>query len=418
MKRRTVLFSVLVLGFAGTAFLPPVRSAVDETYQQIALVVDVLQHIREQYVEDVDQKKLIYGAAAGMARTLDPFSQFMEPDDHKEMKTETQGQFGGLGIRIAVRDGWLTVITPMPETPAYRLGILPGDKIVKIEGDVTQGLAVEDAVQRLRGKPGTKVSITIMREGDKEPRDFTITREIIKILSVRSALLEGNIGYVKLNEFIETSQTDMRKALKELKEKGMASLVLDLRNDPGGLLTSAVDVTKLFVGDSKIVVYTQGRAQPRQDFFADSHAPFSDIPMAVLVNGGSASASEIVTGALQDHKRAVIIGSETFGKGSVQSVIPLDDGSALRLTVAKYYTPNGRSIHRDEKTKVGGITPDIVIPVSKETESKLYIQGDEIYSKDKAPQSVVKEADRVKDEVLERATQILKAEAVFQGMKK
>lgn len=418
MKKRSVLLALFGATLAVAAVFSPVRSAVDDTYQQIKLVVDVLQHIREQYVEDVDQKKLIYGAAAGMARTLDPFSQFMEPDDHKEMKTETQGQFGGLGIRIAVRDGWLTVITPMPETPAYRLGILPGDKIVKIEGEITQGLGVEDAVKKLRGKPGTKVSISILREGEKEPRDFTITREVIKILSVRSTLLDGKIGYVKLNEFIETSEDDMRKALKDLTGQGMTSLILDLRNDPGGLLTAAVDVSKLFVGDSKIIVYTQGRSQPRQDFFADAKAPYGEIPLAVLVNGGSASASEIVTGALQDHKRAVVIGSETFGKGSVQSVIPLDDGSALRLTVAKYYTPNGRSIHRDEKTKKGGITPDIVIAVSKETEAKLYTQGDEIYSKDKPPQSVVKEEDRVKDEVLERATQILKAEAVFQGMKK
>lgn len=417
MKNRSVLISILAVGF-GVAILPPVRSAADNTYQQIKLVVDVLQHIREQYVEEVDQKKLIYGAAAGMARTLDPFSQFMEPDAHKEMKTETHGEFGGLGIRIAVREGWLTVITPLPETPAYRLGILPGDKIVKIEGEVTQGLGVEDAVKQLRGKPGTKVKITVAREGDKEPRDFTITREIIKIKSVRSTMLDDKIGYVKLNEFIETSEEDMRKALKSLDAGGMKSLVLDLRNDPGGLLTAAVDVSKLFIGDSKIIVFTQGRAQPRQDFFADSKAPYGSLPIAVLVNGGSASASEIVTGALQDHKRAIIIGSETFGKGSVQSVIPLDDGSALRLTVAKYFTPSGRSIHRDEKTKKGGITPDIVISVSKETESKLYIQGDEIYSKDKPPQSIVKEEDRVTDEVLERATQILKAEAVFQEMKK
>lgn len=418
MKKRSILLAVLLAGGVVTAVLPPVRSAVDDSYQQIKLVVDVLQHVREQYVEEVDQKKLIYGAAAGMARTLDPFSQFMEPEDHKEMKTETQGQFGGLGIRIAIRDGWLTVITPMPDTPAYRLGILPGDKIVKIEGDVTQGLGVEEAVQRLRGKPGTKVTIGILREGEKEPRDFTITREIIKILSVRSTLLDGKIGYVKLSEFIETSDADMLKALKALDEKGMSSLVLDLRNDPGGLLTAAVDVGKLFIGDSKIIVYTQGRSQPRQDFFADSKAPYADLPMAVLVNGGSASASEIVTGALQDHQRAVVVGSETFGKGSVQSVIPLDDGSALRLTVAKYYTPSGRSIHRDEKTKKGGITPDIVIPVAKETEAKLYMQGDEIYSKDKPPQSVVKEVDRVKDDVLERATQILKAEAVFHPTKR
>jgi carboxyl-terminal processing protease len=417
MKKK-VIVAAMVAGLVATGLFRPVRSAVDDTYRQIRLLVDILQLVREQYVEEVDQKKLVYGAASGMARTLDPFSQFMEPEDHKEMKTETQGQFGGLGIRIGLRDGWLTVITPMPETPAYRLGILPGDKIVKIEGEITQGLGVEDAVQKLRGKPGTKVTISIVREGDKDPRDFTITREIIKIQSVRSTLLDGKIGYVKLNEFIETSEADMRKALKGLEQQGMVSLILDLRNDPGGLLSSAVEVSKLFLGDSKIITYTQGRSQPRQDFFADGKAPYSSIPMAVLVNGGSASGSEIVTGALQDHKRAVIIGSETFGKGSVQSVIPLDDGSALRLTVAKYYTPSGRSIHRDEKTKKGGITPDIVIDVSKETEAKLYAQGDEIYAKDKTPQSAVKETERVKDDVLERATQILKAEAVFQQMKK
>jgi len=415
MKKPKILWPVAVLGFALLAVLPPVRSAVDETYQQIELLVDVLQHIREQYVDEVDQKKVVYGAAAGMARVLDPFSQFMEPEAHTEMKTETHGAFGGLGIRIASRDGWLTVITPMPDTPAFRLGILPGDKIIKIEGEVTQGMGVEDAVERLRGKPGTKVTITIAREGDKEPRDFVITREVIKIESVKSRLLDNKIGYVKLNEFMETSLDDMAKALRSLREQGITALVLDLRNDPGGLLTSAVDVTKLFVGDSKLIVYTQGRTSPRQDFFADAKAPFGDLPMAVLVNGGSASGSEIVTGALQDHHRAVIIGSETFGKGSVQSVIPLQDGSALRLTIAKYYTPSGRCVHRDEKTKKGGITPDIVVEVTRETEAKLQMQGDELYAKGKAPISTVKVEDRVKDEVLERAVQVLKAESVFRG---
>ena len=416
-RRKTGSVLVLALGIVAGAWIAPARSAVEDGFRQIALLVDLLQTIRDQYVDDVEQKTVVYGAAAGMARVLDPFSQFMEPAALKEMRTETQGQFGGLGIRIAVRDNWLTVITPMPDTPAYRLGVLPGDKIIQIESTSTQGMGVEDAVNLLRGKPGTKVTVHIAREGDKEPRVFTITREIIKIQSVRSALLEPTIGYVRLNEFIETSAADLGKSLKELKAKGMRSLVLDLRNNPGGLLSSAVDVSKLFLADGKLIVYTQGRAQPRQDFVADSRAPFGDVPLAVLVNGGSASASEIVTGAVQDHRRGVIIGSETFGKGSVQSVIPLEDGSALRLTVAKYYTPAGRSIHRDEKTKAGGVTPDIVIAVSKETEAKLYAQADEIYSKDKAPRSVVKEEERVKDEVLERAVQILKAEAVFHAGK-
>lgn len=407
----------MAAGIVAGAWIAPARSAVEDGFRQIALLVDILQTIREQYVDDVEQKTVVYGAAAGMARVLDPFSQFMEPAALKEMRTETQGQFGGLGIRIAVRDNWLTVITPMPDTPAYRLGVLPGDKIIQIENTSTQGMGVEDAVNLLRGKPGTKVTVHIAREGDKEPRVFTITREIIKIQSVRSVLVEPAIGYIRLSEFIETSAADLGKALKELKAKGMRSLVLDLRNNPGGLLSSAVDVSKLFLADGKLIVYTQGRVQPRQDFLADSRAPFGDVPLAVLVNGGSASASEIVTGAVQDHRRGVIIGSETFGKGSVQSVIPLEDGSALRLTVAKYYTPAGRSIHRDEKTKAGGVTPDIVIAVSKETEAKLYAQADEIYSKDKAPRSVVKDEDRVKDEVLERAVQILKAEAVFHAGK-
>lgn len=409
------LSAFLVLG--GVA-VPAVRSAVDATYEQIKLLVDVLQLVREQYVEEVDQKNLIYGALSGMARTLDPFSQFMEPSAHSEMKTETQGQFGGLGIRIAIRDGWLTVITPMPDTPAYRQGILPGDRIVKIEETITQGMTVEDAVGRLRGKPGTKVAIGVMREGDKEPRMFTFTREIIKIQSVKSMMMEGSIGYLRLSEFIETSNDDLLKAAKDLKAKGMTSLILDLRNNPGGLLDSAVNVSKLFLGGEKLIVYTQGRAQPRKDFFSAEKAPFEDLPLAVLVNGGSASASEIVTGALQDQRRAIILGSETFGKGSVQSVIPLEDGSALRLTVAKYYTPSGRSIHRDEKTKKGGITPDIVIAVSRDAEAKLQAQSEEIFGKDRAPQSVVKAEDQVRDEILDRAVQILKAEAVFQGMKR
>lgn len=419
MKRRS---RWLVAGAAGAfavgAMITPLRSAVDDTYQQVKLLVDILQLIREQYVEDVDQKQVVYGAAAGMARALDPFSQFMEPEPYSEMKRETQGQFGGLGIRIAVRDGWLTVITPMPDTPAYRLGILPGDKIVKIEGEITQGIGVEDAVKRLRGKPGTKVSLSVLREGEKDPRDFTITREIIKILSVKSNMLEGKIGYVRLNEFIETSANDLGKALNKLKADGMSSLILDLRNNPGGLLNSAVDVTKMFLGNSQLVTYTQGRASPRQDFYADAKAPFIDLPMAVLVNGGSASGSEIVTGALQDQRRAVIVGAETFGKGSVQSVIPLEGGPALRLTVAKYYTPSGRSIHRDEKTKKGGITPDIVIEVTREQEAKLQSQSEEQFGKDRPARSIVKDEERVRDEVLERAIQILKAEAVFHQMKR
>jgi carboxyl-terminal processing protease len=413
MKRRSRLVILAAALAVVVSYMPAVRSNVNETYEQIKLLVDVLQHIKEQYVETVDQKNLIYGAAAGMVRTLDPFSQFMEPEAHREMKTETAGQFGGLGIRIAVREGWLVVITPLPNTPAYRLGILPGDRIVKIEDEVTQGMSLGDAVQKLRGKPKTKVSISVLREGEKEPREYSIVREIINIQSVRYTMLDGGVGYVRLFEFIEPSVPDMTKALKDLEGQGMKSLVLDLRNDPGGLLTSAVDTSKLFLGDNKLIVYTQGRVQPRQEFRADSRAPYPSLPMAVLVNRGSASGSEIVAGAMQDQHRAVIIGSRTFGKASVQSIIALDDGSALRLTTAKYYTPSGRLIHRDEKSKEGGILPDIVIEMTPDVEMKLQAQSEEIYAKDRKPESAVKAEERVKDEVLERAAEILRAQALF-----
>lgn len=418
MTKRRLALLVSTSAFLVLTLFPPVRSSVNSAYEQIKLVVDVLQYIKEQYVEEANTKTLIYGAAAGMVRTLDPFSQFMEPEAHKEMKTETEGEFGGLGIRIAVRDGWLVVMTPLPETPAYRLGILPGDKIVRIEGESTQGITVMDAVKKLRGKPKTKVTITILREGVPDPKDYVVTREIIKIESVKYEMKSDGIGYLRLAEFIEPSVMDISKALKELKAKGMTSLVFDLRNNPGGLLTSAVDVSKLFLGGNKLIVYTQGRSSPRQDFRADSTAPFSDLPLVLLVNHGSASASEIVSGAVQDHRRGLIIGSQTFGKGSVQSIIALDDASALRLTTAKYYTPLGRSIHRDEKSKTGGITPDIMIEIPKEMEAKLYAQAEEVYAKDKSPQSAVKQEEQVKDEALSHAIEVLKARALFEGVKK
>ncbi len=418
MKKNRLAFLLSGAALLLVTQLPPVRSNVNQAYEQIKLLVDVLQHVREQYVEDVDQKKLIYGAAAGIVRTLDPFSQFMEPEAHKEMKTETSGQFGGLGIRIAVRDGWLTVITPLPDTPAYRMGVLPGDKIVMIEGESTQGISLSDAVEKLRGKPKTKVTISVVREGENEPREFTIMRDVIRIESVKARMLNDSVGYIRLMEFIEPSVSDMQKSLKSLRAQGMKSLVLDLRNNPGGLLTSAVDVVKLFMGDGKLIVYTQGRAQPRHEFRSDSRAAYGDLPLAVLVNRGSASGSEIVAGAFQDQRRAIIIGGNTFGKASVQSIIGLDDGSALRLTTAKYYTPSGRSIHRDEGKKEGGILPDIVIDVPREIEAKLQSQSEEIYAKDKSPQSAVKEDERVRDEVLERAVEILKAQALFEKIQK
>lgn len=414
MKKKTLL-KTLVL----TALLAPIltgrplTAALDQTYEQIKLLVEVFQHIRQDYVDEIDPKSLIYGAAAGMVAKLDPFSQFLEPDERKEMQTETEGQFGGIGIRITIRDGWLMVITPLPDTPAYKAGILPGDRIVRVDGISTKDMTLTDAVKKLRGAPKSKVAITIAREGEKEPIDFTLVRENITIQTIRSRMLTDHTGYVRISEFIEPTVHDMEKALSTLSDQGMTNLVIDLRNNPGGLLSVAVDVTKDFLDDHKLIVYTEGRASPRQEFRADAKAPYAKTPLVVLVNRGSASGAEIVAGAFQDHKRAIIIGGETFGKGSVQSVLSLSEGSGLRLTTAKYYTPSGRSIHRDTKTGKGGITPDIVIDIPHETEAKLQAQSEELYARNRQPKPAVKKEEIVKDEVLERALQILKAREIL-----
>ncbi len=416
MRRKYLGIGLLGVFLLATVFMSglPQRAvqAAEETYEKIRLLVDVISLIEEHYVEPVETKKVVYAAASGMTKALDPFSQFMEPELHKEMKTETEGQFGGLGIRISIKDNILTVVTPLPGTPAYRLGILPGDKIIKIEGESTEGITIDQAIKKLRGTPGTQVAITVMREGGKEPVDYTVTREWIKLESVRSKIVDKDIGYIRLIEFSAPTSKDLDNALKELEGNNMKSLILDLRNNPGGLLNSAYEVTKKFLGDDKMIVYTQGRRpEQKQEFRADKNGPYQNLTLVVLVNKGSASGSEIVAGALQDHKRAVIIGSQTFGKASVQSVFPLSDGSALRLTTAKYYTPAGRVIHDK------GITPDIVVEVSKETEGKLMVQEEMLYAKDKEPESAIKK-DTVEDTILKRAVELIRAKEIFSGIDK
>ncbi len=428
MKRRLIIFSGVLAASALLLNNPRILNAADQTYEDMKMLVEVMNLIRDNYVQSVESKKLVYGAASGMVRGLDPFSQFLEPDAHKEMKTETEGEFGGLGIRIAIRDSILTVITPLPGTPAYRQGVLPGDRIIKINGDTTQDITIEMAVKKLRGVPGSKITLTIGHDGEKELKDFTLTRELIKIESIKSKMLTTDTGYIRLSEFTQRSAIDFDAALKGLKTKGMKAVIVDLRNNPGGLLNVAVDVCRLFIGGNKLIVYTEGRRQPKQEFRADGQAPYTGLPMVILVNRGSASGSEIFAGCLQDYHRAVILGSETFGKGSVQSVIPLADGSGLRLTTAKYYTPSGRTFHRDEKTGKGGIIPDIVIDVSREVEIKLQAQDEEIFGKPKATGAPAteskdkKEKDKDKDgpvvdEALERAQQILQTREIFNKMK-
>jgi len=421
MKRALIATAVLAV----LAVRPAYAANADRTYEQLKLLIDVLGFVQDNYVDEPETQKLIYGAASGMVRTLDPYSQFMEPEIHREMKTETEGQYAGVGLRLTFHEDWLTVQTPMPGSPAYRLGVLPNDRLMEIDGVSTKDMSMSDALRTLRGAPGTKVKLKLERgpddgqDGDWKTVIVDITRELVKIESTLSMKLDAGVGYLRIAEFSAKTADDTADALRKLKKDGATSLVLDLRNNPGGLLSAAVEVASMFLGEGKLVVYTQGRkADSRQDFSAGAKAPYPVLPLVVLINSGSASGSEIVAGATQDHKRAVVVGARSFGKASVQSLIPLPDGSGLRLTVARYYTPAGRSIHRDEKAKTGGITPDIVVPVTPENEAKLYAQWEMIYAKDKKPHSVVKTEDLVRDDALDRAVELLKARDVLGALKR
>jgi carboxyl-terminal processing protease len=351
----TGLLLALTLSLGGTGATKSTEQAT--TYEQLKLFTEVLSIVQSQYVDEVPPRDLIYSAIRGTLRGLDAHSSFLDPEMYREMQVETSGTFGGLGIEITLRDDVLTVVSPIDGTPAYRAGIHAGDRIVRIEGISTKDMSLADAVKRMRGKPGSKVTISILREGWPEPRDFTITREQIRVQSVRSQELEPGIGYIRLRQFQEQSPHDLEGALDKFTKTGkVQGLILDLRNDPGGLLTAAVEVSEKFLEEGKLIVYTEGRVRNQSmRFTAHSKRPYLDFPMVVLVNQGSASASEIVAGALQDWGRAIVLGTQTFGKGSVQTIIPLSDGSGLRLTTAKYYTPKGRSIHGK------GITPDILV---------------------------------------------------------
>ncbi len=353
-----VIGGVLVfLSVATVAICQIDRKVKDDLYAQIELYSYALTTIQADYVEEKTPKDLIYGSLRGMLSSLDPHSQFLDPDEYKELKTETQGKFGGLGIEISIRDGLLTIITPLEDTPAWRAGIKAGDHIVKIEQELTRDLTLDDAVKKLRGKPGTEVKLTVLREGADKLLDFTIVREIIQIQDVKNTqILQDHIGYIRLTEFREDSATAFRKALDDLTQQGADSMILDLRNNPGGLLNVAINITEEFLAQGEIIVSTKGRRLSQNTITRSTNKThLVSWPMVVLINEGSASGSEILAGALQDNKRAIILGTKSFGKGSVQSVIPLPDGSGLRLTTSKYFTPSGRSIHGI------GIEPDIVV---------------------------------------------------------
>lgn len=359
LRRKNILITLIVIVVLSTTVAMgwAVQSFARAAAGPLKTFTDALAIVYDKYVEDVEVKDLVYHALEGMLSGLDPHSGFMSPEIMRELNVDTRGRFGGLGIEITVRDNYIYVISPIDDTPAAMAGIRPGDFIVKIEGQSTRGMSLLDAVKKLRGPEGTAVKIHIWRKGWVEPRELEITRAIIVVQTVKQKELEPGYGYIKLTQFNANTSDGLKVALKETKkmEGGLKGLVLDLRNNPGGLLDQAIQVCDMFVDDG-LIVYTRGRVAS-QNFAAraNSAGSYTDFPIVVLINAGSASASEIVAGCLQDHHRAILVGETTFGKGSVQTIIPMADGSGLRLTTAKYYTPAGRDI------QARGIEPDFPV---------------------------------------------------------
>jgi carboxyl-terminal processing protease len=327
---------------------------------------DIFSRIKSDYVEEVEDKVLLENAIKGMLSGLDPHSTYLNPDEYKELQIGTTGQFGGLGIQVGMEDGFVKVISPIDDTPAYHAGIKSGDLIVRLDEKSVKGMSLNDAVKIMRGKPGTDIKLTIVREGEDKPLEITVTRDIIKVDSIKSRMLEPGYGYARITNFQSKTPRDLLKAINSLKEEynnELKGLVLDLRNNPGGVLNAAADVSDLFINKGKLV-YTEGRIQNSKfEFNAKPGDILNDAPIVVLINGGSASASEIVAGALQDHHRAVVMGSKSFGKGSVQTIQELRSGGAVKITTARYFTPSGRSIQGE------GITPDILLGAFKVTEA-------------------------------------------------
>lgn len=371
--KRFILFLVIVcctlLGL--TVLQGQATTNEQKDYQTLELFTDVLSIIRKSYVEETDITELIYGAIRGMLATLDPHSSFLTPEMYQDMKDDTHGEFGGLGIEITKKDGVLVVVSPIEDTPAFKAGIEAGDQIVKIGDKSTKDMEIMEAVRLLRGARGESVTISIWREGFGAPKVYTIVRDIIQLHSVKGKMLQQGYGYVRLSQFQARTGSNLKQKLADLKKANgeeLKGLILDLRNNPGGLLDQAVAVSDLFLSEG-LIVYTEGREVGSQmKFLAQSEGTEADYPLVVLINGGSASASEIVAGALQDQGRAVLLGEQSFGKGSVQSVIPMGDKSGLRLTTARYFTPSGVSI------QARGITPDILVsPITSEEKEEKHL---------------------------------------------
>ena len=365
MNRRQI-FAVIVLVtalVAGTWAVGRVQESTDNTYANIERFIQVLTKVRDHYVEPVTTDKLMDSAIRGMLRTLDPYSQYLDKEEAERLETTTHGSFGGIGISIGIRDGWVTVISPIEGPPAWRAGIQGGDRIIKIDDVTTEGLSLDDAMKKMRGEKGSKVELQIYREGREKPIDFNIIRDIIQIKSVPySGMLNNGVGYIRLSNFSERSREEIDAALAKIEKQNPRGLILDLRYNPGGLLSQAVEVSEEFTPRGKKIVYTRGRdPSQNRDFISSATDPHTDYPLVVLVNQWTASASEIVSGAVQDMDLGVVVGRPTFGKGLVQTVIPLTRsvrGPKLKLTTAKYYTPSGRCIQKDEQLKDGALAAE------------------------------------------------------------
>lgn len=417
MKRR-VIYGVVVLVLSLNLFIgarmyfsSAQAAERDSAYPSLELFSFVMEKVRKDYVDGQNLKyqDLVYGALKGMLNTLDPHSEFMEPDKYKELQNDTQGAFGGLGIVISMKDNFVTVVAPMDDSPGFKAGIMTGDRIVRIDGKSTDRMSLQDAMKSLRGEPGTEVRISVFRPSSSQLKEYKLARSMITVDMVKDIhgkkefpLGEDKIGYVRLVQFGEKTSDDLEAALKKLKAQGMQALILDLRWNPGGLLEQAVAVCEKFLPRGQLVVTTEGR-NPAQNSsrHANGHDELPKMPIAILVNLGSASASEIVAGCMQDLNRAIIVGEKTFGKGSVQSILPLQDGSALRLTTAKYYTPSHKVIHEE------GITPGFPVAMTEEEQRAVQLQWTPggIESLDEKDRELV---SQVHDPQLNYATDLLK----------